>query len=356
MLILCAGLRLRWWRRCGCAAALCLGLGAPIEGNGAPKVEDKSAGDDLFAGGLVPSLELQIPPEGMQVLREYHQVFRQPRPERIDVPVTIREGDRVYTNVAVHLKGSFTYQDIDRKPSLTLKFDKFAPGQRFHGLEKISLNNSVQAPSYLSEALARSLFTDLGVPSPRAGHAFVRINGRMAGLYVLFEGWNKQFLRRHFESTKGNLYDGGSGGDITKMLKVDCGENPQDRSDLKELVAAAREASLSNRLARLQRVLDVEKFRTFSALEILLVHWDGYCAGGPNNYRVFHDAARDKIVFMPHGMDQLFGVSSSIDFSVTPNWHGLVARGLFSIPQERRRLQERLATLLTNEFRVANLL
>src|SRR5260221_319785 len=257
MLILCAGLRLRWWRRCGCAAALCLGLGAPIEGNGAPKVEDKSAGDDLFAGGLVSSLGLQIPPGGIQVLSEYHPVFRQPRSER---------------------------------------------------------------------------------------------------LYVLFEGWNKQFLRRHCESTKGNLYDGGSGGDITKMLKVDCGENPQDRSDLKELVAAAREASLSNRLARLQRVLDVEKFRTFSALEILLVHWDGYCAGGPNNYRVFHDAARDKIVFMPHGMDQLFGVSSSIDFSVTPNWHGLVARGLFSIPQERRRLQERLATLLTNEFRVANLL
>jgi hypothetical protein len=138
-------------------------------------------------------------------------------------------------------------------------------------------------------------------------------------------------------------------------LKVDCGDNPDDRSDLTNLVAAARERYPSNRLERLQRVLDVESFRNFAALEILLVHWDGYCAGGPNNYRVFHDASRDKIVFMPHGMDQLFGVSSSIDFSITPNFNGVVAKGLFSIPQERGRYLERLANLLTNEFRVANL-
>src|SRR5262249_28758019 len=152
--------------------------------------------------------------------------------ERIDVPVTIREGERTYTNVAVHLKGSYTYQDIQQRPSLTLNFDKFGPGQRFHGLQKIHLNNSVQDPSYLSEALAPELFMDLGVPAPRAGHAFVRINGRDVGLYVLVEGWNKQFIRRHFPSAKGNLYDGGSGGDVTKALEVDCGEHPEDRSDL----------------------------------------------------------------------------------------------------------------------------
>ena len=345
--------RFRW--RCCCAILIAwFGFSSPwlvIAGS----KEDKAAGNDLFSGGVVPTLEFQIPAQGLKVLREYHQVWRQPRPERIDVPVTVREGEHIYTNVAVHLKGSYTYQDIDQKPSLTLNFDKFAPGQRFHGLEKISLNNSVQDPSYLSEALARELFIDVGVPSPRAGHALVRINGRKAGLYVLLEGWNKQFIHRHFKSAKGNLYDGGAGGDVTKALKVDCGDNPEDRSDLKSLVAAARQVYPSNRLERLRAVLDVESFRNFAALEILLVHWDGYCAGGPNNYRVFHDAFRDKIVFMPHGMDQLFGVSSSTDFSITPNFNGVVAKGLFSIPQERRRYLNRMASLLTNEFTVGNL-
>ena len=333
----------------GLTLAAMLGLGA------GSKAAQKTAGEDLFAGGIVPSLDFQIGPEAMKTLRDYHQVWRQPRPERIDVQPTVREGERVYTNVALHLKGSFTYQDIDQKPSLTLNFSKFAPGQRFHGLEKISLNNSVQDPSYLSEALARELFMDLGVPSPRAGHALVRINGEEKGLYVLLEGWNKQFLQRHFKSTKGNLYDGGAGGDVTRALKVDCGENPEDRSDLAKLVEAARAVSPSKRLDRLQRVLDVESFRNFAALEILFVHWDGYCAGGPNNYRVFHDVETDKMVFMPHGMDQLFGVSSSTDFSLTPNFNGVVARGLFSIPEERRRYLDRIASLLTNECRVENL-
>src|SRR5262249_59759501 len=113
-----------------------------------------------------------------------------------------------------------------QKPSLTLNFDKFAPGQRFHGLQKIHLNNSIQDLSYLVEALAWEVFLDLGVPSPRAGHAFVRINGREVGLYVLMEGWNKQFIRRYFPSTKGNLYDGGHGGDVTKALDVESGQHP----------------------------------------------------------------------------------------------------------------------------------
>ena len=134
--------------RCGCVVAMaCCGLASPLAQSAVTKTEDNSAGDDLFSGGVVPKLAFQIGPESMKVLREYHQVWRQARPERIDVRVTIREGERVYTNVAVHLKGSFTYQDIDQKPSLTLNFGKFASGQRFHGLEKIHLNNSVQDSS-----------------------------------------------------------------------------------------------------------------------------------------------------------------------------------------------------------------
>ncbi len=356
MIVFCARVRGSLeGRRGGALALACWTFFSALTLGAGPKKDDKTAGDDLFPGGVVPKLELQIAPEGMRVLRQYHQVWRKPRPERIDVAVTIHEGARIYTNVAMHLKGSYTYQDIDQKPSLTLNFDKFAPGQRFHGLEKISLNNSVQDPSFLSEALARELFMDLGVPSPRAGHALVSINGRERGLYVLLEGWNKQFLRRHFKSAKGNLYDGGSGGDVTAALKIDCGEDAEDRSDLKKLVSAAREVYPSNRLERLQRVLDVTSFRNFAVLEIVLGHWDGYCAGAPNNYRVFHDSSRDKIVFMPHGMDQLFGVSSSIDFSITPNFNGVVAKGLFGIPQERRRYLERMASLITNELRVANL-
>src|SRR5687767_2978740 len=143
------------------------------------------AGDDLFVTGVVPQLAIEIPPDSLATLRAYHQVWRQARPQRIDVRITIREGALVYTNVAAHLKGSFSYRDVDDKPSLTLNFDKFAPGQRFHGLEKIHLNNSVQDPSYLCEKLAREMFLAAGVPAARIGHARVSLNDRALGFYVL---------------------------------------------------------------------------------------------------------------------------------------------------------------------------
>jgi len=95
--------------------------------------KDKKAGDELFSGP-VPVLKIQIPPEGMETLRQYRQFVRQERPERKDVHATVREGEAVYTDVAVHLKGSYSFRPIDDKPSLTLNFDKFAPGKSFHGL------------------------------------------------------------------------------------------------------------------------------------------------------------------------------------------------------------------------------
>lgn len=326
----------------GLLFAAALGAGAQEKG--------RKTGDELFTGP-VPRVSVEIPEEGMRVLREYRQVFRQTRPERVDVRATVREGGKVYTNVAVHTKGSWTWQPIDAKPSLTLNFDKFAEGQKFHGLTKVHLNNSVQDPAALNEQFARELFADLGVPAPRATPALVTLNGRELGSCVLIEGANKNFVKRNFASAKGNLYDGGSGGDVTKALETDSGERPEDRSDLTNLVRAAREPDPARRLARLGEVLDVERFITFAAVEASIVHWDGY-AIGCNNYRVVNDAARGKLVFMPHGLDQIYGVSASLQQSLTPVFKGMVAKALFAVPEARARYLQRIRELSTNELRV----
>ena len=291
----------------------------------------------------------------MKVLREYHQVWRQTRPERIDVKATIREGAKVYKDVAIHLKGSYTFQPIDARPSLTLNFDKFAKGQRFHGLTKLHLNNTVQDPSFLSEAFARDLFNEIGVPAPRAGHALVTLNGRALGLYVLVEGANKQFLKRHFKSTEGNLYDAGTGQEITAELEVDSGEDREDRSELIKLAEAAQEPDPARRWARLEQLLDVDEFLSFIAGEVLLVHWDGYGTGGPNNYRVFHDVSRGKFAFIPTGLDQLLRSGATAQ-KLTPHFTGIVARGLMTTPEGRRRYLARIASLAANEFRAEALL
>ena len=305
-----------------------------------------SVADALFNGNEVPRLRLEIPEKGIETLKKFQWNFG-PQAEREKVTATLREGNSVYTNVSVQLKGAAgSFRPIDDKPAFTLNFDKLAKGQRFHGLAKLSLNNSVQDPTYVSEQFSRELFLKAGVPVPRATHARVELNGRDLGFYVLVEGWDKEFLKRHFKSTKGNLYDGGFLKDVTEELSTNAGENPKDQSDRKALAEAAKEPNLTNRLARLEQVLDVDRFLTFIAMDVMLWDWDGY-AMNKNNWRLFHDRQTDKMVFMPHGLDQMFWKP---DGSILPRVEGLVARAALEVPELRSRYFERMKELKAKCF------
>ena len=315
-----------------------------------PTLRTIDPSDELFAGKAVPGIQITIPETGVAVLREYNWRQSSATNPREDVRATVREGNTVYTNVAVHLKGSAgSFRPIDsEKPALTLNFDKFAKGQRFHGLQKLHLNNSVQDPSYISEIICREIFMKAGIPSPRASHVLVDLNGHGAQLYVLVEGWNKQLLKRHFKNPSGNLYAGGFAEDINKPIEVQSGENPEDRTRLDDLFSATLESNLAVRSKRLADVLDTDRFLTFLAMELLTVHWDGY-GMNRNNYRIFHDMESDRMVFLPHGMDQMFGMWRSKPQSpITPMMKGVVAKAVMSDPALRRRYLDRMSSLLTN--------
>ena len=306
------------------------------------------AEEDLFTKDQVLKLQIKISEEGMAKLRQY-EWSREAKPtDRIHVPATVREGAAVYTNVAIHVKGAAgSFRPLDDKPGFTLNFDKMAKGQRFHGLEKLSLNNSVQDPTFTTDKLCREVFVKAGVPVPRAEYATVELNGRSLGLYVLTEGWNKQFLKRYFKNVSGNLYDCGFAQDITGRLVVNSGQSPADSSDLQLLRAAAREPDLAKRLGRLEQTLDLDRFITFIALDAALWNWDGY-ALNRNNYRLFHDLDSGRFVFFPHGMDQMFWKPEG---PIMPGMKGLVANSVLQIPECRRRYVERISQLLTNACR-----
>src|SRR5947199_6835908 len=123
------------------------------------------------------------------------------------VTVTV-DGDE-YKEVSLHLKGgAASFRPVDHKPALTLNFDKFVDKQRFHGLDKIHLNNSVQDPAWMTEIVCGDLFLAAGVPTARGTHAVIELAGKPRGLYVLKEGYNRTFLKRFFPNPDGNLYDG----------------------------------------------------------------------------------------------------------------------------------------------------
>jgi hypothetical protein len=298
---------------------------------------------EFFSSGVIPLIQIEVHRTNMA------RLSRNPRDY---VRATVREGAQVYLEVGIHLKGAAgSFRQVnDSKPAFTLNFDKFVDHQNFHGIDKMALNNSVQDPSYLTEALCGDLFLAAGVPTPRTTHARVQFNGRDCGLYVLKEGFDKTFLRRHFKNVKGNLYDGGFLREITEPLERTSGDGDvPNRRDLKALAEAAQEPDRAGRMARLEKVLDVERFITFSVLEMLTWHWDGYTLKR-NNYRVYHDPDSGRIVFLPHGMDQMFWDPNQRVIPSAGQTEGLVARSILQTAEGQRRYRQTAVALVTNLF------
>jgi hypothetical protein len=324
-----------------------LGAGLALSALGAARTHAPDPADELFQGTNVLRISITIPDEGVRELSHAGARRSQPKPK---AQATVTEAGRTYTNVSVQLKGFTTFRPIHRGPSLTLNFERNSPKQLFHGLAKISLNNSLQDRTRLNEKFSRELFAAAGVPVPRADYALLTLNGRELGLYVLTEGYDREFLKRHFARHDGNLYEGGILRDIDAPLQLNTGKAPAADARVRQLIAATREPDPVRRLQAVRDALDLERFLSMMAMETILCHSDSYSMNR-NNYRIYHDPATDKLVFMPHGMDRVLGTHRSfLDLSVVPPVLGMVAAAILSTPEGRRLHVERVATFSTNLF------
>jgi spore coat protein H len=303
------------------------------------KPRERAEGVSLFTNSGLLHLKIQIPETNVAALR------REPRKFAAG---TLQEGDTVYQNLAIHLKGATgSFRPIDDKPGFTISFSTFESGTNFHGLRKFHLNNSVQDASYLSDWLSAELFRRAGVPAPLHTHAWVELNGRKLGLYVVMESQDEDFLSRFFKKTKGNLYGQSEGGDINVNLQRMEGKGPVDRLDLKALTAAAQERDPVKRLEKLKQTLDIDRFCSYMAIEVLLCDWDGY-VNARHNYRVYQDLDNDgRMVFIPHDKDQMMG---DMNLPFMPNNASLVATAILNTPETRLQYRSRFGELLTNVF------
>ncbi len=301
-----------------------------------PKVLE-DPGEQLFAG-RIPRLFIEISQENYSALRNF---------PRESVRGSIRDGSHRFENAGIHLKGSRgSFRAIDDKPGFTIDFAQFERGQLFEGLGKIHLNNSVEDPSRLCEWIGSALFRKAGVPAPRITHAIIHLNGRPLGLYVLKEAFTDEWVQQQFSLRGGNLYEPEDGQDVDRRMIRHSGAGPNSQTDLVKLASSAQQTDLDQRWRRLQSILDVEEFLSFMVMEVLLDHRDGYCLA-KNNFRLYSPGESGPILFLPHGMDQLF---AKADAPINPLMNGLVARALKETPEGGARYHSRFGLLFTNIF------
>jgi len=303
---------------------------------------------EFFDHGPLPRLHIEIAPPELDKLRQNPRAY---------VTCTVREslpgadGETVYQPVGVHLKGGAgSFRGVDDRPGLTLNFRRFTNGQTFHGLGRFHLNNSVQDSTYMSENLGNALFRDAGVPAARVTYARAWINGRDLGVMVLKEAFDDGFLKQFFDGPRGTLYEGGFCADIDAGISERVNPANKKPEKVKELIEACNENDVAARRRKLAAAVDVERFMSFMAVEALTAHWDGYCSQ-VNNYRVYHDPASDRLIFLPHGTDQLFGNDG---FPLVLE-HGMVARAIATDPEARARYLDRLTELRRKVFTPDNL-
>ena len=296
-------------------------------------------GHELFTDGHIRTFKIELTESALETLKKN---------ERAYVPATVSEGSNVFKEVGVHLKGMGSFQPFHQKPSLAVKFDKYTPDQHYLGLSKLFLNNSGQDPTYLAELMCTQMFRDAGLPAARVTHAFVEINGRKLGLYVLIEAMNKDFLRQYFKNAKGNLYEAYLQ-DIDQQLDLDGGSD-NGQADRKRLLDVCTLTNLTERWSKLPEVLDVDKYLSHCALEMFVAHTDGY-ALNRNNYRLYREPPTDRFTMIPHGLDWGFQ-NTGAPVEPPPPLNSIITRAVLGTPEGRKAFRERRRQLFAQTYRL----
>src|SRR5687767_3593730 len=105
---------------CGSTVSLC---GADKKKSNTPKPKKADLSDYLFAtNSPIRTFKIDIVSNELAALQ---------RDNRAYVRGTVTEGNTVFGNVGLHLKGNGSFQQLNQKPSFAVKFDKFVPDQEY---------------------------------------------------------------------------------------------------------------------------------------------------------------------------------------------------------------------------------
>lgn len=272
------------------------------------------------------------------------------------VPADIVLDGEAVPNVGIRLKGRWgSWRSIDAKAAFKIDINKFVPGRRFHGLEKLTLNNMVVDCTMNREEVAWYVMDALGIPAPRTGYIWVTLNGADYGLYLNVETVDDRFLERQFSDPEGNLYEADyiiwPDGSYTladfqegheDVFTLQEGEDVA-LADIHAVTQAIGASGLEGFTDTVGALVDLDAQQRLVAAEVWLGHIDGYSLN-QNNYYAWFDPAQG-LMLLPWDLD--YGFIDEADWGFSWAWpNGILSRTCLQDPDCASAARARLVETL----------
>jgi len=205
--------------------------------------------------------------------------------------------------VKIKYRGDTVYHWGYYKKSIRVKTKK---SNLFEGMRSFNLI-APRSPEMINNYLSYILADKMGLIAPLTEVVNVNINGELSGIYILTEQLDESTLRRH-NRMPGDLYSGDVGrkdfwrGAISQIFERPVlwekravnNHYPEDSmKPLEQLIKLLRLPQTEEVQVELSKLVDMEAFGKFNALEILTTtaHIDS-----THNWRLYYDPMKSKFV------------------------------------------------------------
>lgn len=165
-----------------------------LSSQAAADTRDTDYGGGLFDNSVIHSIDIRISPEDWSDLLDKAE-------EKIRYRAGITIDGEKMENISCSTKGNSSLilareRYGNGRYSLKINFGRFDKKQRFHGLKKINLNNNYSDPTCMKDFLCYTMFRKAGVDAPLCSYAWLTVNGKDHGLFLVVEEVDESFLKR----------------------------------------------------------------------------------------------------------------------------------------------------------------
>lgn len=217
-------------------------------------------------------------------------------------------------SVAIRTKGNSSLSSVARSTSDRYSFkidiNEYVDGQKFFGLKKFTLQNSFNDPSYMREAIAYDLLTEMGVAAPQHAYVNIYVNGELFGFYLMVEVIDGEFLENNFDNANGDLYKPDGVGSDLKWISADIADYSDINLQTNE--ETTDNGAFINFVEKLAAgstdVIDVDSLLRYMSVSVALSNLDSYHGSLAHNYYIYEQDGTFSL--LPWDLNESFGTFS----------------------------------------------